>query len=340
MFGIKAPEPQASPKYAPVPTSSGASGGAAAKAAPGAIRPPPGAAPGAARPPPGVAPGAAAPQGAQTSGFTPGGSAPPTATEQTQPLLSDRPQAAFYGPPSQTFHGGGAREINMLSIFLFASSASLALGSLLNLVANVFALKLANATYLSFLSIISCSMALLDSPFFTSATQIKDTKFLVGKYANILTRLMGKGIAFVWLGLSLLGVTWDTPHGVFTVMLMFIITAFAVLVGFATILYGWSKTQRLFRSQMLLRHGILENRFRAFAQSYGPHVGLTMSEFNGLTTENGGYAWDDPDLLMIFRALLSNPSRRVTATNKAMDAQTTIPLEDMKSWVYGSMVWL
>lgn len=120
-------------------------------------------------------------------------------------------------------------------------------------------------------------------------------------------------------------------------------------VGTAAIVIGVMKSSKLNKARQQLQNGVLENRYSFWAQRYRntPQGGLTPSEFNNLTMENGAFKWEDADLKLIFNALVSNPSWRISASNQqgnnqmaAMD-EPRIPLEDLKRWVYaGSMVWL
>jgi len=99
--------------------------------------------------------------------------------------------------------------------------------------------------------------------------------------------------------------------------------------------------------QKLIETGAIEHRYDQWAQTYrGPQGGLTPSEFNSLTMENGGYKFEDHDLKAIFNALVSrepwrtSPAHSNASGRPMVDTEPKIPKEDLISWVKGGWVWL
>lgn len=191
-------------------------------------------------------------------------------------------------------------------------------------------------------------LAVLDTPFFKTIKAIGDLKMYIGKYVELLTRVTGKGVSFIFVSSSLFASMWINFEGGFIRFIAVVTNLFVGGVGAAAIVIGVMKSNKLNKAKMQLQNGVLENRYPYWAQRYrnSPQGGLTPNEFNNLTMENGGFKWEDADLKLIFSALVANPSWRISALNSqqgnnptAMD-EPRIPLEDLKRWVYGGMTWL
>merc|ERR1712061_345264 len=100
------------------------------------------------------------------------------------------------------------------------------------------------------------------------------------------------------------------------------------------------KSKKLNLVKRILDPNSLDQRYHQWARTYpGPQGGLTHQEFNSLTSEAGAPRWEDADLKLIFNALVTNPTWRISAATSA-ETEPKIPLEDVKSWVTGGVTWL
>merc|ERR1712151_684716 len=161
-------------------------------------------------------------------------------------------------------------------------------------------------------------------------------KMYIGKYVNLLTRVTGKGVTFVFVGSCLFSGMWDNLQGGFMLFLAVVLCLFPTVVGFISIVIGIMKSQKLSKARKHVALGALEQRYDQWAQTYrGAMGGLTPAEFNGLTMENGGFRWEDADLKLIFNALVSNPAWRINSSPQQSGAPRTvadepkIPKEDL-----------
>lgn len=178
---------------------------------------------------------------------------------------------------------------------------------------------------------------------------VKDHREYFSKYVNILTRVTGKGIAFLFLGCALFSTMWDNLESSGLKFLAFVLCMIPIIVGIAALVIGFIKSQKLNKvRQVFAQEG--ENHMASVydqhARTYGgPHGGLTMLEFSELTYKTIQIKWEDTDLKLIFNALVSNPAWRTNVTNfSSYGAQQVemakIPKEDLVAWVSGGIVWL
>jgi hypothetical protein len=166
----------------------------------------------------------------------------------------------------------------------------------------------------------------------------------IGKYISLVTRMTGKGITFLFLGSTLFCTIVNTCNAQGWKVLAFFICAVPVLAGVTAIVFGIIKSQKLSKARQHLATGALQQRYEQYAQTYrGPQGGLTPTEFNGLTMENGGFMWEDADLKLVFNALVKNPTWRINPAAQqgtGPQEQPHIPRQDLLDWVQGGMVWL
>jgi len=202
---------------------------------------------------------------------------------------------------------------------------------------------------MSYLFFFGAILAVLDTPFFKTIKAMGDVKMYIGKYINLLTRVTGKGVTFLFIGSALFCLLWDNLEGVFIRFLSVVLCLVPFVVGLAAVVIGVMKSQKLGKAQAHIKHiegGALEQRYNQWAQTFpGPNGGLTPLEFNNLTMDNGGFKWEDADLKLIFNALVSNPAWRInsvaqSSAGRAPSEEPKIPKEDLMSWVKGGLVWL
>jgi len=296
------------------------------------------------------------PPGYQQSGGGYGGypqnNVPPTAPGGSYP--STYPGNAQTG----TVEFGQTQTPSRMNLVFFAGACCLILGSFIGFIISFFRFELVDAIEMAYIFIFGVILAVLDTPFFKTIKAMGDFKMYIGKYINILLRVTGKGLAFLFLGSDLFCVLWELGRDdeasshvliqVFAVLACFI----PVVVGLAAIVIGIMKSWKLQKARKHIEMaGTLEQRYNEWAQTYrdvqGSQGGLTPLEFNQQTIDNGGFKWEDADLKLIFNALVSNPAWRINAAStqggpggRSAADEPKIPKEDLMSWVKGGMVFL
>lgn len=245
-----------------------------------------------------------------------------------------------------------------MNLVFFAGACCLIVGSFIGFCIAFFRPQLVDVIEMAYIFMFGVILAVLDTPFFKTIKAMGDFKMYIGKYINILTRVTGKGLAFLFLGSDLFCVLWelggDDPKNpesshvaikVFAVLACFI----PVVVGLAAIVIGIMKSWKLQKARKHIEmSGTLETRYDHWAQTYrDSQGGLTPLEFNQLTMDNGGFKWEDADLKLIFNALVSNPAWRGVPGStqggpggRSSADEPKIPKEDLMSWVKGGMVFL
>lgn len=254
-------------------------------------------------------------------------------------------------PPGQYPQSGnaslrGMQTTTSMNLVFFGAAGCVMFAACIAGIALLYSLELVDFLQMCYLFMFGAVLAVLDTPFFKTIKAMGDLKMYIGKYVNLLTRVTGKGVTFVFVGSALFSAMWDNLEGGFMLFLSVVLCAFPTAVGFIAIVIGIMKSQKLSKARKHVAMGALEQRYDQWAQTYrGATGGLTPAEFNGLTMENGGFKWEDADLKLIFNALVSNPAWRINSASQYQGGQPTgdepkIPKEDLMSWVRGGMVWL
>mmetsp|Transcript_23553 Transcript_23553/g.44464 ORF Transcript_23553/g.44464 Transcript_23553/m.44464 type:complete len:312 (-) Transcript_23553:91-1026(-) len=250
------------------------------------------------------------------------------------------------GPPK----GGLTAMLNPdWSNVFFAAACSIMLGAFLGGLCLFFSFELVDFLETCYILVFGGVLALMDTPCFKTMKTVKDHREYFSKYVNVLTRVTGKGVAFLFLGCALFSTMWDNLESTGMKFLAFVLCVLPMLVGIAALAIGFIKSQKLNKARAALAQ-IADNVglvYDQYARTYpGNHGGLTMLEFSDLTDKLIGVKWEDTDLKLIFNALVSNPAWRTNATNfgggygsQQVD-MAKIPREDLLGWVRGGMVWL
>mmetsp|Transcript_22438 Transcript_22438/g.40487 ORF Transcript_22438/g.40487 Transcript_22438/m.40487 type:complete len:324 (+) Transcript_22438:72-1043(+) len=246
---------------------------------------------------------------------------------------------------------GGAKGLNVTSdwsVAFFMAAVSVMLGAFLGAICLFFSFELVDFLEMSYLFIFGGVLALMDTPCFKAMKTVKDHREYFSKYVNLLTRVTGKGITFLFLGTSLFSSMWDNLEGVGLEFFAFVLCLLPVLVGLAALVIGFIKSQKLnkARGAMMQDEANVAMLYNQYARTYpGEQGGLIMLEFNDLTNKMAGIKWEDADLKLIFNALVSNPAWRPSNVNSGGQygqavEMAKIPREDLVAWVKGGMVWL
>jgi len=234
-----------------------------------------------------------------------------------------------------------------MNLVFFAAACCVMVGSSIGGLFLFFAFQLVDFLLMSYLFIFGALLAALDTPFFKTIKAMGDLKMYIGKYINLLTRVTGKGVAFMFLGSTLFATMWNNLEGGFMRFLAVVLCLVPFGVGVTAVVIGVMKSQKLSKARRHLEMSNIEQRYDQFAQTYrGPHGGLTPTEFNSLTMDSGGFKWEEPDLNLIFNALVTNPAWRISAAAQSGAGQRLptedpkIPKDDLLAWVKGGTTWL
>lgn len=229
----------------------------------------------------------------------------------------------------------------------FAAACSTMLGAFIGGICLFFSFELVDFLEMCYILLFGGVLALMDTPCFKTMKTVKDHREYFSKYVNILTRVTGKGIAFLFLGCALFSTMWDNLESTGLKILAFVLCMIPIIVGIAALVIGFIKSQKLNKARIVFaQEG--ENMAALYdqhARTYGGHHGgLTMLEFSDMTFKTMGFRWEDTDLKLIFNALVSNPAWRTNVTNFTSYGQqhtdmAKIPKEDLLGWVRGGMVW-
>jgi len=175
-------------------------------------------------------------------------------------------------------------------------------------------------------------LAVMDTPYFNRIKAVEDVRSGISKYVNFLTRLTGKGCIMLFLSSSLFATMWANLSSHFLLFLAVVLCCFAFGVGLIGVTLGVMKSQKLNKARSHLAQGVFENRYPYHATTFRDQPGgLTPQEFNALTTENGGFKWEDADLKLICSALVIQPSWR--PGTGVGTGQLRIPKEDIQTWL-------
>ncbi|CAJ1353960.1 unnamed protein product [Effrenium voratum] len=248
--------------------------------------------------------------------------------------------------------GGGTKGLPLnpdWSFAFFVAACSTMLGAFIGGLCLFFSFELVDFLEMCYILLFGGVLAVMDTPCLKTMKTVKDHREYFSKYVNILTRVTGKGIAFLFLGCSLFSTMWDNLESPGLEFLAFVLCMVPVVVGIGALVIGFIKSQKLNKARTALAQEA-ENvgaLYDQHARTYsGPHGGLTMLEFSDLTFKIIGFKWEDSDLKLIFNALVSNPAWRTNATNfspgfgQQQVEMAKIPREDLIGWVRGGMVWL
>jgi hypothetical protein len=134
-------------------------------------------------------------------------------------------------------------------------------------------------------------MLIIDFP--VPNAKITEFKLMIYKFFLFMTRFTGRGIWYLFLGTMIVASLWDLSIQPF---LGFILGGYVVILGFASIFMGVSKSMKLerVRSAMLKRGNAFE---------LCPPQGLSPGGFNDMSNSTSGIRFTDEELHYIFDAL-------------------------------------
>lgn len=225
----------------------------------------------------------------------------------------------------------------------FAAACCIVVGSVASGFCFISSFQFADWLFMTYLFVFGLILAVLDAPILGNVKWVADAKIYVAKYAQLVTRSIGKGTTLVFLGSALSMSMWDNLTGGMWMFLAVVLSGVPILVGLFFIGYGFLKSQKLEKARKQLETSG-DHRFDSFA---GPG-GLTMSDFNNYLSTDYGLTFDAGDLKLIFNALSSNPMWMMQGTagvqggyqNQQMEGAGTLSRQEFSDWCKGGWVCL
>merc|ERR1712217_32335 len=144
------------------------------------------------------------------------GNNPPSYDER--PLMQDGyHQYGGSGYPTNTPNNSlkQMQTITSMNLVFFAAACCIMLGALIGGLCLFFSFELVDCLGMCYLIVFGGILAVLDTPFFKQVKAMGDLKMYIGKYINLLTRVTGKGVTFLFLGCTLFIMMWDNLEGGF-----------------------------------------------------------------------------------------------------------------------------
>eukprot|EP00927_Polykrikos_kofoidii_P059575 TRINITY_DN54723_c0_g1_i1.p1 TRINITY_DN54723_c0_g1~~TRINITY_DN54723_c0_g1_i1.p1 ORF type:complete len:354 (+),score=33.04 TRINITY_DN54723_c0_g1_i1:67-1062(+) len=234
------------------------------------------------------------------------------------------------------------RQSLIMTLCLFAAACFVMFGALIAFLALLFTFSFLDLVNLFYIFVFGALLAILDLPFCGGNTRVIGIQEWLGKYANILMRVTGKGLIFIFLGCTLFSTMYSNLGSTGMRVLAVLLNLFVILVGIVVTISGIITSRKLRAAQMALANGVLESRYHEYNRTY-PEIppsnlkgGMTPSEFVALTRERCGMEWSETELRLAFNALVGSPSWRVSRMHPAGDV--LLSFEDLQKWVVGFMV--
>lgn len=243
----------------------------------------------------------------------------------------------------QQMRGGKA---NPMDHAFFGAALFVMIGSSLSAIALLFSLEWIDMLEMIYFFIFGGVLAIVDTPVFQTIKLVLDLNIYIKKYFELITRVTGKGVVYIFLGSSLFSSMWANLETGFLLLIAFVLCLFIFFVGVAGVMVGGMKSKKLEQAKLVLKQQcVMQNGvFTKYLITYPPRSGqegsFTPQEFNTMTMENGGFHFDDGDLKLIFNAIAKNPSWRMLGTVAGQRADERLPVQDLSAWVDGGMVLL
>lgn len=224
---------------------------------------------------------------------------------------------------------GGKLNTAKMNLWWFAAACCVMVGGFigtLDLLFTTFApLDLIDEIYLlGFGSI----MFVLDAPL--NFKFLMEVKTAVHKYCKFLTRLMGRGIWYIFLGTMTFATLWENNISPF---LAIILGFFVFGIGVFSATFGFVKSRKLDKVRVQVSQnretGKLEALYKNFART-APQLGLMRAEFNDMSQQLKGITFDPDELYYIFNALSSGPA----------DREDNIDYKALEDWCGSGMTML
>lgn len=159
---------------------------------------------------------------------------------------------------------------------------------------------------LLYLSAFGLMMAVLDMPVMQHVRWVQDVRGLILKYLNLVTRQVGKGLTFVFLGTTIFASLWVNEV---SYALNVIVSIVIIGTGAVTTWMGVVKMRKLENARKKIAGDAGTQSSTMIYQQYArdPRDGLLEDELNKLLNERSGTSLAPRDLNSIFVTLASDP---------------------------------
>eukprot|EP00451_Oxyrrhis_marina_P001883 CAMPEP_0204270444 /NCGR_PEP_ID=MMETSP0468-20130131/18902_1 /ASSEMBLY_ACC=CAM_ASM_000383 /TAXON_ID=2969 /ORGANISM="Oxyrrhis marina" /LENGTH=270 /DNA_ID=CAMNT_0051245983 /DNA_START=65 /DNA_END=874 /DNA_ORIENTATION=- len=256
-----------------------------------------------------------------------------TLPEEAQPLNSDIHPAEMM-KPGPNFHGASlvSKVPGLTWPLLYFSAAAVVLASgviaLFIMIINAFSVlespfRFLNAIYLC---AFGAFMIILDFPWVDKYPQVHAFRAHIYHFVLFLTRKVGRGIWYFFLGSLVFAALWDDSTQPF---LAVVLGAYVGFVGLVALWVGYclSKKLALAKSELLRAAGAGEPR--AFVKQRCPPTGLNCSQFQSLLNElvQSGEKpiFTENDMQFVSVGLCNNPQSKRDVNS--------IAKEDFDRWI-------
>lgn len=239
---------------------------------------------------------------------------PPPTGPEVEGLLGQGQQGAggFAGKVSSMKKG-----INVVNTLWFVAGCCVCFGGIFGacdlLFTSISPIEFLQEVYLIFFGGI---MFLLDAPLaFAVISRIRQN---IRKYASFITRLVGRGIFYMFLGCMTFASLWDAEISYF---LAIVLGLFVVVVGAVSLALGIRMTQRLQTVKVAARER--QQEIQALIQQHGVQkrgAGLAKPEFNNFVQalRPGIPPFNNEELDHVFNALCESDIETVTKEDLSM----------------------
>merc|ERR1719352_621288 len=173
-------------------------------------------------------------------------------------------------------------------------------------------------------------LAIVDAPIpSVPGGLIADTRLAVNRYCNIMMRVTGKGVVYMFVGCTMWSAMLANLKDLFLQLCAVFLGAVVFITGLVSICQGLFKSRNL----NLVRNELRRDGGNGVQQMYNQHcshpqAGLTPDEFSKMTAYVRGVAFEPNDIPVIFNALSSEPNKQ------------HITFRDLGGWVQGNTIFV
>lgn len=225
--------------------------------------------------------------------------------------------------------------VNRAEGFLFAAALSVVAASLIGSSVFLFGggfqfIRWIETTYITIFGLVLC---IVDTPILKSMGFVARVKILLQKYVNLLSRLVGKGLTYIFLGSSLLSTSLAKFDSVLLLILMVLLCLVPIAAGALLIVKGVGTMRKLETFRKFLfqecaqgnQESIMSQKFHQYARN---GTALTAKEFLDWCNLVSSTLIQGEDMFHIYNALVTTPTWQ-----GSVDKEPSLSYEDFRDWV-------
>jgi len=247
--------------------------------------------------------------------------------EESQGLMSNQ----GFGQSPYDQRQGAPRPPSILNGIWFGADVLVIICALIGVVFLFISLQFIDVLEFMYLLFFAILLAILDTPLFSNVKIVPDLRDQITRYVNILKRVTGRGVVYIFLGSTLWAGMWANLTSTLLLVITALLSLPVLIVGLGSILIGVIKSYNFERVKMALKTGGPGQGPDAMYQSHAKmqaHIGMTKEEFIMMARSIKGMVLTNEDVTLYFNAMSSNPNRNFLSR------------EDLQRWVSGGMVFL